>query len=178
MIKLTVSDQERRQLEDTFKTTTDRRLRARCQAILMATRGRLHRHMAEDLGMSVRTIQRWLHAYQAKPVAGLKIRWVPGRRPRIPEALAPAILTWITRGPTGCGLDRANWTYAELAASLYSTHGITVSASTMRAFCTRHGVRPSRPTSHYLKADSAQQETARQELQALKKKLTQVSSSC
>jgi hypothetical protein len=47
MITLTLSDQERRQLEDTFKTTIDRRLRARCQAILMATRGRCHRHMAE-----------------------------------------------------------------------------------------------------------------------------------
>jgi transposase len=169
MIKLTLNDQERRQLEETFQTTPNARLRARCQAILMAHRGRRHRHIAEDLGVSVRTIQRWLRIYQTKRFAGLKIRWVPGRRPRLPEALASAILTWITQGPPGCGLDRANWTYAELAAHLYSTHGITVSASTMRAFCTRHGVRPYRPTYQYLKADPAQQETARQELQALKK---------
>lgn len=169
MIKLTLNDQERRQLEETFQTTPNARLRARCQAILMAHRGRRHRHIAEDLGVSVRTMQRWLRVYQTKRFAGLKIRWVPGRRPRLPEALASAILTWITQGPPGCGLDRANWTYAELAAYLYSTHGITVSASTMRAFCTRHGVRPYRPTYQYLKADPAQQETARQELQALKK---------
>jgi transposase len=169
MIKLTLNDQERRQLEETFQTTPNARLRARCQAILMAHRGRRHRHIAEDLGVSVRTMQRWLRVYQTKRFAGLKIRGVPGRRPRLPEALASAILTWITQGPPGCGLDRANWTYAELAAYLYSTHGITVSASTMRAFCTRHGVRPYRPTYQYLKADPAQQETARQELQALKK---------
>jgi uncharacterized protein len=42
--------------------TRDRRLRARCQAILMAARGRRHRHTAADVGISGRTIQRWLKA--------------------------------------------------------------------------------------------------------------------
>jgi transposase len=169
MMKITLSDQERDQLEEAFHTTRDRRLRARCQAILMAARGRRHRHIAEDVGISVRTIQRWLKAYQQGGLNGLKIRWAPGRAAHIPEALAPTILTWITQGPAGCGLDRANWTYAELATYLYQTQGITVSESTMRLFCQRRGVRPYRPTYRYLKADPGQQETARQDLDALKK---------
>jgi transposase len=168
MIKITLSEQEHRQLEDIVKTT-EGRLRTRCQAVLMAHRGRQHRHIAEDLGVTVRTLQRWLRAYQAKRLTGLQLRWRPGRRARIPAALAPEILGWILQGPAGCGLDRANWTYAELATQLYRTHGIAVSASTMRAFCTNHGVRPYRPTSHYLKADPEQQTQARQDLQALKK---------
>ena len=127
MMKITLSEQERQQLEDVFKTTCDVRLRTRCQAVLMAHRGRRHRHIAELLG-------------------------------------------WILQGPTGCGLDRANWTYAELATQLYRSHGITVSASTMRAFCASYGVRPYRPTYRYLKADPAQQARARQDLQALKKR--------
>jgi transposase len=65
MMKITLSDQERQPLEEIFTTTLDRRLRVRCQAILMASRGRRHRHIAEDLKISVRTLQRWLHAYQA-----------------------------------------------------------------------------------------------------------------
>jgi hypothetical protein len=52
MIQLTVTADERRQLEDVLKTTTDPCLRARCQAILMAHRGRRHRHIAEDLELS------------------------------------------------------------------------------------------------------------------------------
>ena len=168
MIKITLSEQEHRQLEDLFKTT-EGRLRTRCQAVLMAHRGRQHRHIAEDLGVTVRTLQRWLRAYQAKRLTGLQLRWRPGGRARIPAALAPEILGWILQGPAGCGLDRANWTYAELATQLYRTHGIAVSASTMRAFCTNHGVRPYRPTYHYLKADPEQQTQARQDLQALKK---------
>jgi transposase len=169
MMKITLSDQGHRQLEDVFKTTSDPRLRARCQAILMAHRGRRHRHIAEDLGLSTRTLQRWLSAYQIQGLAGLKIRWVPGRKAKIPEAWAPEILTWIKVGPAGCGLDRANWTYAELATYLYQTKGVTVGETTMRLFCQRHGVRPYRPSYQYLKADSAQQAQAEQDLQILKK---------
>ena len=170
MMQITLSEQARRQLESVFKTTPDARLRTRCQAILMAHRGRRHRHIAEDLGVHVRTLQRWLHAYQNTRLAGLKLQWRPGRSARIPAALAPEILGWILQGPPGCGLDRANWTYAELATQLYRRHGITVSASTMRAFCTSYGVRPYRPTYRYLKANPAQQAVARQDLQALKKR--------
>ena len=63
MITFTLSEPERRQLETTFKTTADRRLRERCQAILMADRKRLHAQIAQDVGVSTRTIQRWLNAY-------------------------------------------------------------------------------------------------------------------
>jgi hypothetical protein len=63
MITVNVSNDEGQRLEDTFHTVRDRRLRARCQAILTAARGRRHRQIAEDLGMSGRTRQRWLNAY-------------------------------------------------------------------------------------------------------------------
>jgi transposase len=142
MIQITLRERERQQLEDLFKTAAEGRLRTRCQAILMAHRGRRHCHIAEDLGVTVRTLQRWLRAYQDKRLAGLKLRWRPGRRARIPAALAPEILGWILQGPAGCGLDRANSTYAELAMQLYRTHGLTVSPCTIRAFCTSYGVRP------------------------------------
>jgi transposase len=178
MIKVTLSACERRRLEHTFKTTPNRRLRHRCQAILMAARGRRHHHIAEDLGTSTRTLQRWLHAYQTHGLGGLTIRWALGRTPHIPTALAPEILAWIKAGPAGCGLDRANWTYAELATHLYCTHGIAVSESTIRAFCTKHGVRPYRPTYRYLKGDPDQQATARQDLAALKKKPPPGNSCC
>ena len=178
MIKITLSEQERRQLEDTCNTTAEGRLRIRCQAILMAHRGRRHRHIAEDLGVTVRTLQRGLRADQDTRLVGLQLQWRPGRRARIPAALAPEILGWILHGPIGCGLDRANWTYAELATQLYRSHGITVSTSTMRAFCASHGGRPYRPTYHDRKADPVQQATARQELQALKKRPRRENWSC
>jgi hypothetical protein len=88
----------------------------------------------------------------------------------MPAPLAPEILPWVQHGPAGCGLDRANWTYSELAAHLYRIQGIMVSESTMRTFGTNHGVRPYRPISRDLTADPAQQAAAQQDLQACKKK--------
>ena len=144
MITVNLSEDGGRRREETFHPTHDRRLRDRCQAILMAARGRRHRQIAEDLGMRVRTRQRWLNADHARGVEGRPILWASGHVPYIPEALAAAILAWVTQGPMGCGLDHANWTHAELAASLYRTKGIAVSESTMRASCRKHGVRPYR----------------------------------
>jgi DNA-binding CsgD family transcriptional regulator len=63
MITINLSKGEGQRLEETLHTTRDHRLRDRCQAILMAARGRRHRQIAEDLGISGRTLQRWLNAY-------------------------------------------------------------------------------------------------------------------
>ena len=165
MMTLRLGEDEQHCLPDTFHTTPDRRWRDRGQAILMAARGRRHRLIAEDRGISVRTLPRWLNPYQAGGLAGLTIPWASGRAPRMPAALAPAMLTWGKHGPAGCGLDRAHWTSAELATHLYRLHGMAVRASTRRSFCPKHGVRPYRPTYRDLKADPVRHTAARQDLQ-------------
>jgi transposase len=166
-IRLTATEQA--QLEHTFKATSDRRLRDRCQAVLMASRGRKRRAIAQDVGVHRTTVRRWLTQYHARGVAGLQIQWAPGQPGRIPETLAPTIQGWVQGGPQGCGLDRANWTDEELAAYLYQTTGIEVKRTAMRDFCQRHGMRPYRPTYHYLRGDPQKQQAAREELEALKK---------
>jgi len=169
MIKIALTDHDHQQLEHTFKTTADRRLRNRCQALLMVNRGRCHYQIAEDLRVTPRTLQRWRNAYRTGGLDGLTSQWAPGRAPRIPETVAQEVVAWVKQGPAGGGLDRANWTAAALAPYLYQAKGIVVSARTMRAFCTKHGIRPYRPTSQYLKGDPDQQATARQERETCKK---------
>ncbi|HET6518353.1 MAG TPA: helix-turn-helix domain-containing protein [Geminicoccaceae bacterium] len=169
MIRIELTPEGRTELERTFKGTPDRRLRDRCQAVLMADRGRRRGQIAADLGVHRASVHRWLRAYQARGLAGLRIRWAAGQPPRLPEARAETILAWVRDGPQGCGLERANWTYAELATHLCRVHGIEVRATAMRAFCRRHGVRPYRPTYRYLRGDPERQEAARAELAGLKK---------
>jgi transposase len=98
------------------------------------------------------------------------MRWAPGRPPSMPDDLAPEIIDWIKQGPRGCGLDRAHWTYGELTTYLSQQKGLTVGETTLRALCVKHGVRPSRPTSVYLKGDPDQQTQARQAREAFQKK--------
>jgi transposase len=175
-IRLTTVEHE--QLEHTFKTTSDRRLRERCQAVLMASRGRKRQAIAQDLGGHRTTVRRWLQQYYHHGLEGLTIQWAPGQSRRIPATLAPTIQDWVKGGPQGCGLDRANWTYEELAVYLYQTTGIEVQRTAMRDFCQRHGIRPYRPTYHYLRGDPQKQQEAREELAALKKKPKQGSACC
>ena len=166
-IQLTTVEQE--QLEDIFKTTSDRRLRDRCQAVLMASRGRKRQTIAQDLGVHRTTVRLWLKHYHARGVEGLQIQWAPGQPGRIPETLAPTIQEWVKAGPEGCGLDRANWTYEELATYVYQATGIEVKRTAMRDFCQRHSLRPYRPTYHSLRGAPQKQQAAREELAALKK---------
>ena len=173
MQRITLSATEQAELEHTFKTTPDRRLRERCQAVLMASRGRKRKAIAQDLGVHRTTIRLWLKHYQQHGLAGLKIQWAPGQPGRIPAALAPTLQQWLKEGPQRCGLDRANWTYEELAAHLYRTSGIEVKRTAMRVFCQRHGIRPYRPTYRYLRGDPDKQRVARQELEVLKKRAQQ-----
>ena len=83
--------------------------------------------------------------------------------------LAPTIQAWVKDGPQSCELDRANWTYEELATYLYQTTGIEVKRTAMRVFCQRHDIRPSRPTYRYLRGDPDKQQAAQGELAMLKK---------
>jgi transposase len=88
-IRLTIAEHE--QLEYTFKTTSDRRLRDRCPAVLMASRGRKRQAIAQDLGVHRTTVRRWLTQYHQHGLAGLPIQWAPGPASRMPATLAPTL---------------------------------------------------------------------------------------
>jgi putative transposase len=170
LIRVHLPPHELSTLQQSFRTTSDRRVRDRAQIVLLAQRGRPHQAIAEDLGLSPRTVQRWLNAYLEHGLAGLQPRHAPGAKPKLTADLAPVLQQWVIGGPVGQGLDRANWTYAELADHLYKTKGIRVQKSAMQVFCHQHAIRPYRPTYRFLRGDPVKQAAAREDLAALKKK--------
>jgi transposase len=178
LIRVHLPADELRSLRHTFRTTDDRRLRDRAQIILLAQRGRAHLAIAEDLGISTRSVQRWLNAYLERGLDGLRPRPAPGAKPKLTADLAPILQQWVLDGPARQGLDRANWTYAELADHLYKAKGIRVQKSAMQVFCHKHDIRPYRPTYRFLRGDPVQQAAAREDLAALKKKRRPAHSSC
>jgi len=177
LIRVHLPPQELSLLQQTFRTTSDRRLRDRSQIVLLAQRGRAHQAIAEDLGISPRTVQRWLNAYLKRGLDGLQPRRAPGAKPKLTAELAPVLQQWVKDGPVKQGLDRANWTCAELADHLYKTKGVRVQKSAMHVFCSRHDIRPYRPTYRFLRGDPVKQAAARKDLAALKKKPKPVNSS-
>ena len=136
----------------------------------MARRGRKRTAIAHALGVQRTTVRLWLKQSQDRGVPGVQLHWAPGQMGRIPETWAPTIQAWVQGGPQSCGLDRAHWTYEELATYLYQTTGIEVQRTALRVFCQRHAIRPYRPTYRYLRGDPAKPQAAQGELAALKKK--------
>lgn len=178
MIRIHLSQQDRDRLELAFATTSDRTFHDRLQIVRLAHRNRPHQDIARDLGIAPRTVQRWLNAYLERGLGGLEPRKPPGAAPKLTADLAPVLRRWVIGGPAACGLDRANWTYAELADHLFKERGIRVRKSAMQAFCNRYGIRPYRPTYRFLRGDPAKQATARDELAALKRGPRPASWSC
>jgi transposase len=178
MIRIRLPEAEAQKLGAAFRSTEDRKLRDHLQIVLLAHKGRKHQDIAADLGISRRSVQRWLNAYCERGLAGLAPRKARGKDPGIPAAMADEIQRWVIEGPAGQGLDRANWTHEELADHLLKTKGIRTSRSAMHRFCSKIGIRPYRPTYRYLRGDQDKQAQAREDLAGLKKGRPQANSSC
>jgi transposase len=146
MICVQLPEADAHALEQAFRQATDCKLRDRLQIVRLAHRGRPHQEIAADLGITPRTVQRWLNAYLERGMDGLRPRKAKGKTPRIPAAIAEEVRRWVIEGPAKQGLDRANWTHAELAEHLYRTRGIRASRSAMQRFCHKLDIRPYRPT--------------------------------
>jgi transposase len=169
MIRIHLTEDEVEALEQVLRTAADAKLRHRAQIVLMAHRGRRHPEIAADTGTTQRSVQRWLNAYLDGGLDRLRPRKAKGAAPKLTEDLATTLRRWVIDGPAGQGLDRANWTYEELADHLFKARGIRVRKSAMQAFCRRHEIRPYRPTYRFLRGDPEKQAVARDELAALKK---------
>jgi transposase len=177
MIRIQLSEADHQRLEAEFRSTLDRKYRDRLHIVLLAHRGRPRQDIANDLRVSTRCVTRWLNAYCERGLPGLTPRKAPGKDPGIPALMADEIKGWVVDGPAKQGLDRANWTYEELADHLLKTHGIKTSRSAMHRFCRKVGIRPYRPTYRYLRGDPDKQAKAREDLAGLKKGRPTASSS-
>lgn len=71
MLQIALTAIEQAELERTFKTASDRRLRDRCQAVLMASRGRKRKAIAQNLVVHRTTVRLWLYQYQQTRCGGL-----------------------------------------------------------------------------------------------------------
>jgi DNA-binding CsgD family transcriptional regulator len=162
--------EQRIELGACFRTTEDRRLRDRCQAVLMVARGRPLQQVAEDLGTTVRNVQRFLARYREGCLEGLRIQWTPSKKPLIPEELAPTTLDWVRKGPGACGLER------QLDARSPGRFPLPTDGHSGEG--DSHGVRPYWSTCRILCADAARQQRAREELSEKNSRPSEATLSC
>jgi len=178
MIRIHLPAAEAERLDARFRSTDDRKLRDRLQIVLMAHRGRPRQDIAADLGVHRKTVTRWVNAYCADGLDGLRPKKAKGKVGHIPASLADAVKDWVIEGPAEQGLDRANWTHEELADHLFKTKGIRTSRSAVQRFCSKIDIRLYRPTYRHERGDPVKQGKARQEIAELGNGRRPVNSSC
>lgn len=169
MIRIHLPPTEAERLDRLFRTTDSRKLRDRLQIVLLAHRGRARQAIAADLGVHRRTVSRWLNAYCDGGLDGLRPRTPPGKPSTIPASLADEVRRWVIEGPARQGLNRANWTHAELADQLLKAKGLRTSRSAVQRFCAKIDIRLYRPTYRHLRGDPGKQARAKEDLAALGK---------
>jgi len=80
-IKVELSEQQRAALEKGYRDDPRHAFRLRCQMVLLKSRGRKSREIAEVLDCCEMAVNNWLKRYKAAGIEGLQTKAGRGRRP-------------------------------------------------------------------------------------------------
>jgi transposase len=100
--------------------------------------------VADVLGVNVRSVHRWAAAAAADPAA-LLARPHPGATPRLTDAQAGRVLSWLDRSPTAFGFANEWWTAPRLASVMLRELGVAMSHRYLNDWLRRRGVSPQMP---------------------------------
>jgi transposase len=82
IIKIKLTDEQRKELEKGYRHGKSHAFRVRCQMVLLKSEGRKSIEIASFLGFCQQAVNNWLNRYKAEGINGLLVR--PGRgRPSI-----------------------------------------------------------------------------------------------
>jgi transposase len=89
--------------------------RRRRLAVRRVRSGYTQQGVAKFLGVHPRTVQRWMQAYRAGGMRGLKAKPVSGRPPTLSRRQEQAVLRWFGKSPREFGFPTELWTGARVA---------------------------------------------------------------
>lgn len=141
-----LTDEQRDELDELYRTTKVPRLRTRAQMVLLSAERELK---APDIAAIVResadTVARWLKRYLAEGLEGLKDAPRPGRPSEITETYRSQLLAAVRRRPRSLDQPYSLWTLQRLIDYMAEETGQRVSLETMRQLLKRHEIVLSRP---------------------------------
>lgn len=118
----------------------------RRRAVRLVLGGRTQAAVAVALGVHGVTVAKWMAKHRAEGDAGLAAKPTPGR----PRFLTPEqdqeVRQWLTQKPTTHGFPTDLWTARRVADLIQRRFGISFHPNYLRAWLTRRGYSPQRPT--------------------------------
>jgi len=113
--------------------------------VMRASAGRSQIEVARAMGVSVRSVQRWLDAWKAQGDAGLVGGRPSGRPPRLSEQQAAQVLSWLETEASSFGFVTDRWTATRLGVLIERTFGLRFNHRYLNRWVARRRVTPQIP---------------------------------
>jgi transposase len=144
---------------------------SRRAAVRGIRQGHPQSQVAALLGVSLRTVQRWWHAWREEGEAGFPMRPGRGRPPKLSCEQADEVLAWLDHSPTEYGFDTERWTAPRVAELVERLLGVRMHPRYLNDWLRSRGVTPQLPARHAWERDDARIERwKRREWPRIKKK--------
>jgi transposase len=128
---------------------------SRRAAVRSIRRGHAQGEVAELLGVSLRTVQRWWRAWRDDGAAAFAMRPGRGRRPKLSPDQADRVLSWLACSPGEFGFDTGRWTAVRVAELAERLLGVRMNHRYLNDWLARHAVTPQIPARQATERDEA-----------------------
>ena len=135
-------------------------------ALLLVLEGQRPGWIAEVLGLTRMSLNRWIHGVNASGVEALRPKPKPGRPSRLTPSLRAALQRDLEKSPQELGLNRAQWDGPTLVTHLKRRFGLRLKVRQAQQWLHQLGYRLKRASYSYLQARA---EEAQRFQRALKK---------
>lgn len=121
-------------------------------ALLLVLEGQRPGWIAEVLGLTRMSLNRWIHGVNREGLEALKPKARPGRPPRIDRQVRQRLEQHLEQSPQEFGLNRARWDGPTLATHLKRQFGINLKVRQAQKWMHQLGYRLKRAGYAYLQA--------------------------
>lgn len=101
--------------------------------------------IAELLGVSIRSIQRWRRAWERDGMAGLQTRPRSGRPRKLTVHEAAQVLKWLEQSPADFGFPTERWTAPRVAELIRRSFGVQMNHRYLNAWLSARRITPQIP---------------------------------
>lgn len=143
--RLPLSDVERRSLLAFMNQAHSRPEYSRASLVLMKADGYTYEAVAERHGVCGKSVERWVHAYEAHGLDGLRAKPHPGRPSRYRGRRRERIVQLALKSPTLFGYLQQDWNLRLLAKHLTKEVGIEIGKSRLSEILHDAGIVYKRP---------------------------------
>ena len=144
-------------LQDEIRRSAESRYDHRLHGVLMVAQGMNCCRVAELLGDAPRTVEYWVHRFEAKGLGGLQEGARCGRPGRLTAQQVAEIQGVLRKRPADFGLSGNLWDGKTLAAYLKRAYRVTLGARQCRRFFRQWGFRLVKPRPVIARAEAARQ---------------------